>query len=600
MPIPTVLQPYSHAFGDTSLRFAGQLLQEFSADSPTDESDVLALGLAAALACEAQQEGHVCVDLSLAKLISRPPGVAPSPLTVPAIDQWKQALRTSPVVSTSNNDKPLVLDGNRLYLGRYWFYENFIASRLKALAAVSDTTQVSAHLLSESTAETDWQKVAVMVALRRRLTVISGGPGTGKTTTLVNILAALKTADHKLVISMAAPTGKAAGRMQEAVQAAVGTLSPELQPLMPNTAVTLHRLLGVKYGSIYFRHNHQQPLSADVVVMDEASMIDLAMMAKLLDALKPTARLILLGDRDQLASVEAGSVLGDICSMQGRVAAYSPGQAEGLQQAGMSVPVDANATALADSIVALQKSYRFADTSGIGRLANAINRGDKSAVKSVLTAGDYDDVHWLTADVSAELIKPMLVVHWRRVMQSASAAEALAAMNEFRLLTAVREGPRGVLQVNTLAEQLLRRAKLLDIPLDSEHYQGQPLMITRNDSVSGLANGDVGIVWPCDNGSLRFYYESEGAVRSLSTARLPDFSLVFAMTVHKSQGSEFNEVLLIMPDRPSPVVTRELFYTAITRAKQRVSVAVSGQVIDVAVTTTVQRSSGLAERLSSD
>lgn len=587
MPIPVSLKSYSHVFADTPLRFAGQLMLASPDSAPS-------IALAAALACHAQQQGHICVDLGNAEQFIKPvkgdQGVEP----LPELSEWRNALNRSSVVSDGAESKPLILEGDRLYLGRYWFYENFVAERLNALAS-SSAPEVA---MSPTNADPlDWQQVAVAVALKRRLAVISGGPGTGKTTTLVKILAALKTANPELDIALAAPTGKAAGRMQEAIQAAISALPNELQQQMPDTAVTLHRLLGVKHGSIYFRKNNTQPLGADIVVVDEASMVDLAMMAKLLDALKPTARLILLGDRDQLASVEAGSVLGDICALQGRDVEYSAAQSAWLDRLGLRVAISAGTSAIADSIVVLQKSYRFDDSSGIGHVARGINAGDFNATHTVLASDRFDDVQWRSVTRVAECLEEPVVAHWRRVMGSVDVVEALQAMTQFRVLLAVREGPFGVTQVNSLAIQQLRRANVLSIPVDAEFYAGQPIMILKNDPVTGLANGDVGLVWPDEAGELRFYCYIAGKLQSLSPVRLPSYETVFAMTVHKSQGSEFDEVLLILPDRPSPVTTRELLYTAVTRAKKKVVIAATKSVLESAVSTTVQRNSGLAERL---
>ncbi len=422
-------------------------------------------------------------------------------------------------------------------------------------------------------------------AMLARFCVITGGPGTGKTRTVALILALLfQEAAHRRqpmpCVALAAPTGKAAARLTEALQQAF-SVTPLLGSLgeapLP-AAVTLHRLLGLTPPASQPRFCAANPLHADVVIIDEASMIDLAMMAKLFAAVLPEARLILLGDKDQLASVEAGHVLGDIC------------------QAATAAPARGGVT----SFVALRKNFRFAQESGIQRLSLAVNEGDADEALAQLTGPATEGVigHPLPAPAALPgLLRERIVTAYRQTLES-SPTEGLRMAGAFRLLAAIRRGPYGVEHLNRLAEGALAAAGL--IQPNARQYRGRPIMILQNDYNLGLFNGAVGVVLPDPeaDGELRAFFAVEGGVRSIHPARLPGHETAWAMTVHKSQGSEFERVLLILPDRDHPVVTRELLYTGITRARQSAEIWFNASAVRAAIARQTVRFSGLRDALA--
>jgi exodeoxyribonuclease V alpha subunit len=573
------------------------------------------LRLAAALVSHRTGEGHVCADLAASAGRPLVEGVPDAPVA-PDLAAWMAALRTTSVVGSDGDDAPLVLDAaGRLYLRRYWVYERTLADDLLARAAAPagvdevGLARVAERLLPRDESPgsgTDWQRVAAVAAVLRRLCVISGGPGTGKTSTVVRLLALLAatTSPAPPRIALAAPTGKAAARLEAAVRAGRAALPlPEaLRAAIPEQASTLHRLLGARSDSPAVRHDARNPLAADVVVVDEASMVDLALMAKLVRALPREARLVLLGDRDQLASVEAGAVLGDLC---GPASGFSPDFAGRVERiTGERVPAgDGGASPLRDAVVLLRDSRRFAVSSGIAQLAAAVNRGDAEGALAVLTAG-HDDVAW----------RPLASRGWRaalcvaavegfvsyleRVRAGAVVPDVFAAFAGFRVLCAHRHGPAGVERVNRQLEESFVERRL--IRPHGSWYPGRPVMVTRNDYALHVFNGDVGIVLPDPAAPENVHLVFEGTddvPRCVLPARLPPHETVFAMTVHKSQGSEFDRVLLLLPPEPSRVVTRELLYTAVTRARGRVEIWATEPALRAAVASRIERSSGLRDAL---
>ncbi len=530
------------------------------------------------------------------------------------LEQWQAALNNSGLVGSGQGNSPLVLEGNRLYLRRYWQYQQIldqaIQQRLQPVRAdlpEALQAQLQSLFASKSPENPDWQKIACVLALRARFAIITGGPGTGKTTTLTKLLALLlKLANdesnntRKLVILLAAPTGKAAARVSESISKALEKLAvpDDLKQCIPKKASTLHRLLGSRHDSRHYVHDRNNPLVADIVIVDEASMIDLEMMASLLDALPESAQLILLGDKDQLASVEAGSVMGDLCHGAENQAYDEQTRAwirpyidEALHEP------DIVGSAINQQTVMLRYSHRFGEHSGIGQLAKAVNQGDAEQAQAILKdTARYQDLRriLLTHPADNHLKQLVLanagvddnrkpnarqgygyyldVIQRKRPTESTHynhwAKQVLDAFDTFQVLCALRRGAWGVEGLNQRMEQWLFPQQKPAL-----WYEGRPVMITRNDYNLGLMNGDVGMTLKDSTGKLRVAFPSEDSrddvkIIWISPMRLPDVEAAFAITVHKSQGSEFNHLALILPETRSPVLTRELVYTAITRAKE--------------------------------
>ncbi|MBK5968551.1 MULTISPECIES: exodeoxyribonuclease V subunit alpha [Thiorhodovibrio] len=539
-------------------------------------------------------------------------------LAAPPLEEWLACLRAAPLIGRPGERKPLILDdAGRLYLARFWYLEEQLADALRARLGQwredVDHGRLRAGLERlfppPAAGQIDWQRVAAALAVLRPVCVISGGPGTGKTRTVASVLALLQeqAGTLPLRIGLAAPTGKAAARLSESIAAQKGELdiAPEIRAAIPEDALTLHRLLGYRPGRASPQRGPDNPLHLDVLVVDEASMVDLSLMSRTLAALAPDARLILLGDRNQLSSVAAGMVLGDICG-RGASLSYSPAQLEVLAELGCAIPesdpmrqAPERQGGLADHIVELRKSWRFDDASGIGALATAVNAGDGARAAAVLQDPAFPDV--VRLDRGSEPLKRMmreqLAPIFREAIAAADPTKALQELNRFRILTAVREGPHGVNRLNTLAADVLESAGA--IARSGSFYPGLPLMITANDHAQRLYNGDVGIILPDADadGALRFWLQTSEGVRRLLPARLPAHETVFAMTIHKSQGSEFDNVLLVLPETDSPLLTRELLYTGITRAKKQAAIMAEPSEITSACTRRVERATGLFDAL---
>ncbi|HYV30297.1 MAG TPA: exodeoxyribonuclease V subunit alpha, partial [Candidatus Binatia bacterium] len=433
------------------------------------------------------------------------------------------------------------------------------------------------------------------------------GPGTGKTHTVGVLLALLleQARGQPLRIALAAPTGKAAARLQESIKKLKPGLpcGDEIKAALPEEAFTVHRLLGSLPDSACLKYNAENPLPFDVVVVDEASMVDLALMSKLFAATAPAARIILLGDKDQLASVEAGAVLGDIChgafDCQLPIADCRLGSIQPALP--LAFPPIANRN-LAGCIAQLRKNYRFGADNGILALSTAINRGDAERALELLSAAGKElaGIRWAalpTPNQMKERLREQVLGGFGDMLRAPDPRSALQGLNRFRILCALRQGPHGVETSNRLVELILAEAGL--ISTHSQWYSGRPVMVTRNDPHLKLFNGDIGIILPAGaTGEPRAWFlGADNALRSLLPLRLPAHETVFAMTVHKSQGSEFENVLLVLPDRVNPVLTRELVYTGVTRASRRVELWFTPPVFRAAVARRVERTSGLREAL---
>ncbi len=583
--------------------------------------------LGVALASRQTREGHVCLDLAefAGVPIIDPEGQSQmdarwasldlwaSTFRWPASEAWRSELLQSRLVSGADGVTPLVLVGSRLYLRRYFEHERRLAELLKArVCSEPEPTGIELadveRLFGALGPELDRQRLAAVLASVRPLVVITGGPGTGKTATVVKVLAlwaeqARRQNTPHFTVKLLAPTGKAAARLVESVKRAKLSLEAdaELKASISEEASTIHRALGSVGGSsTEFRHHRNNPLAADAVVVDEASMVDVALMRRLLEAVPARARLVLMGDRHQLASVEAGAVLGDISAGAGGMA-YSARLRETLEPLVGPIPVsEARSSPMADCVVELTRSYRFQGQSGIAKLAEAIREGDADAAAAALESTEFPDVSWVEVAEPARLgkaLNKLVREGYRTFCKSSEPQSALTALDEFRVLCAHRRGPFGVLSVGALVEELLGHARMLQ--KTGRWYAHQAILITHNDYQVRLFNGDVGVVLAGQAmGSLRAYFPGPDAkIRDISPARLPAHETVFAMSIHKSQGSEFEHVVLVLPEASSPLLTRELLYTGVTRAKKRVTIVGSSASLRAAVRRPVRRVSGLRDLL---
>ncbi len=560
-------------------RFAASLARPGHAD--------LAAGLTA-LVSLAVREGHVCLHLGDEGVRER--------LAALGLDGLDGCQDTG-AIGAPGSAMPLILDGERLYFSRFFRDEESLARAFLSLAA-APPRDIPADLLPDifrsSGSETDWQDVACFAAMRSRFCVISGGPGTGKTTTVARILAlaARMHAGTNFRIRLAAPTGKAASRMSEALAAAFpgGTLPPELDESLTQGAQTVHRLLG--WGAGGFSHHQGNPLPLDMLVVDEASMLDLELAARLLEALPEHASLVLLGDRNQLASVEAGAVLGNLCP-EDAVNAFSPAFAADAAKAGANLPEASRVSALTDHVVELKKSWRFGADSGIAALAACIVAGEAGKAAELLSQPHIDlemkECSGKTA-LTAEL-GPLVRAAFRGLGTETDPARAFETFGTLRLLSPVRQGPRGTEALNRLAREAL------GAPTGDGWYQGRPVMILENDYSLGLFNGDTGIALPVGD-ALRVFFPAPEGFTSFSPARLPRYETCYAMTVHKSQGSEFGHTVLILPEEACPILGRELLYTALTRARARFTMVGTMEQTTIAIQHPTWRDSGLYAKIN--
>ncbi|MGI8683766.1 MAG: exodeoxyribonuclease V subunit alpha [Acidimicrobiales bacterium] len=593
-------------------------------DLAGDGDDAVLLGVA--LAVRAPRLGNVCADLATARATVSTDAALPvdlQGLPWPDAQTWAQRLGASPLVASGDDgpvDRPLRLVGTLLYLDRYWRQERQIAADLLARSA-EPAPGVALDVLTAGLARLfdgespDLQRLAAATAVLRRLAVVAGGPGTGKTTTVARILALLDeqataAGARPLRVALAAPTGKAAARMEEAVHAeamAIDVSEDTRARLVALDGSTIHRLLGWRPGGRgRFRHYRGNRLPHDVVVVDETSMVSLSMIARLVEAVGTQARLVLVGDPGQLASVEAGSVLGDIVGPAAAGLRMRPEFRTRLGEvAGQPVPAtDAPPDAIVgDGIVVLRRVHRYGGA--VAELAEAIQRGDAEAAVGVLRGG-AGNVGWIDADLAvpgavARLapVRDTLVEAARRVTDSAAGGDgraALQALAATRLLCAHRRGPYGVAVWTEHVERWLAAA-IDGYGAGGRWYTGRPLLVTENDYGLRLFNGDTGVVVALEDGRAGAAFERRGELVHVSPSRLQAVETVHAMTVHKSQGSQFDEVTVLLPDPAAPILTRELLYTAVTRARRRLTVVGTEAAIRAAVGRPIARASGLERRL---
>jgi exodeoxyribonuclease V alpha subunit len=579
--------------------------------------------LAAALVSRSTGNGDGCLDLTAVAQKTIVFGQnAKNEIKPPELSQWIETLKQSRTVGIPGDVRPLILDNkNRLYLYRYWDYEQRLSTAIMARTHQDiDNIDLSAlrdglnRLFPENGNHPfNWQKVAAVMAAMKRFCVITGGPGTGKTFTMAKILALLLelTPGKMLHILLAAPTGKAAARIGESIKAAKKTLncSEQVIEAIPSEATTLHRMLKTIPGSPYFYYNAENQLHADVVVVDEVSMADLALTAKLFEAVKNDARIILIGDRDQLASVETGFVLADICDQE-NVQLFSTAFCQRFkditrQDMDISQKSLKDRPGLYDHMVALKKSYRFADTGGIGQCSLAVNQG-KIDEALYFIKNSPDQISWKKLsrpDDISRFLPETVIKGYSEYLNTSDPLTALALFNRFKILCAVKFGPLGVNEINRLTEETLIKNSLIERPHSPTFpwYRGRPVLITRNDYSLDLFNGDIGITLPAPelkSTDLYVYFAGvSGQVRRFHPHRLPEHETAYAMTVHKSQGSEFETILFIFPNQDYPVLTRELLYTGVTRARRRIMIWGTEKIIERAISRRIERTSGLKDAL---
>lgn len=546
-------------------------------------------------------EGHICVRLDDMES-----------------DAHKALLDEAMVASASSDTKqPFVLHNNRLYLQRYFNYETMILDRLQEF--IDSGKQVESKRIQDIRREsnfittlfkrrdteketTDWQQVAAISAVLNNFTIITGGPGTGKTTTVAKILSILFKINPDFKVALAAPTGKAATRMAESLRLSSSTFdrftAAKIETLAPQT---LHRLLKSRKDSPYFTHNRQNPLNYDLIIVDESSMIGVALFAKLLDAIPSKSRLIMLGDKDQLASVEAGSLFGDLCQAQTQLNLFSAERTFLINELNGNLPhpsfkdtEEVQRHPLFQHVVELKVSYRFSSEGGIGKFSKAIIN-NQQAVLDEFMFSDIDSQVEIDCLYSAELFQNFVAGYKNFILEN-DIKNALANLNDLRVLCAIKEGGQGLKAVNQSIEKYLEAKGLLD--LRAEFYINRPIIITSNNYELGLFNGDIGLIRPDETGAIKVWFEDgQGNLKAVYPGLIDRMETVFAMTIHKSQGSEFDKVLIILPQTENiAILTRELLYTGVTRAKSKVYLQGAMSVIKQTAENTVQRASGIAQR----
>lgn len=618
--------------GDASAlaRALGNLLAHRHAQAGGDPAATEAVRASAQAVAEADAQGHACWPVgaglsadeaaALIAQLQRSPVVQtemPTALTAQA-----QVAHTAPPAPASapwpQTDelslRPLVLDAQgRLYTQRYWQAECALAARWaqwQCAAPLVDDLAHAAMVLDRwfprPHAGLDAQRTAVALCLLRPAVVLSGGPGTGKTTTVVRLLAALTQLAPGLEVALVAPTGKAAARMQESVRQQLPALGLDAaaQARLPTLARTVHALLGIGADGIKPRHDHEHPLSADLVIVDEASMLGLMLAARLFDALKPGARVLLVGDHHQLASVESGIVLATLARTQ----SFSAATAQALAALGAPVApeaVDADddaALGSRDAVIWLTHSHRFAAAGPIARLALAIHGGEAAEVLAALHADDgaeNAEVQAMGAGDVGALVDAALAgyaPYLDAVRAAADPAAAFAAFERYRLLCAMRVGARGSVAVSAAIDQRVRAA--LEVGANAGWYHGRAVIVTRNDAALGVFNGDIGVCWATPGAGLRVHLRRpDGHWRTVAPARLDACEDAWALTIHKSQGSEFDAVDVVLPERPTRLVVRELIYTAVTRPRKRLRVWSSDEVLAAGIAARTVRHSGLDARV---
>ena len=638
-----VFGPFIEAgvFGEYEVQFAAAVLR---LQPGVGDEELLALAVAA----RAPRFGHVCTPLdALAVRLAELDGEETGDLPWPPADVWASSLTRSSIVSVAPEPaggplRPLVWDGDRLYLHRYWHYELAIADDLvrRCTSAPSDHSagwsgpdaddvdRVLDSLFgtdgAAGTDAPDLQRLAAQRALGPGVSIIAGGPGTGKTYTVARLLAAAHLVaagrGRTLSVALAAPTGKAAARMGEAVQAALEDLDLSdglggVGDLVAATApTTIHSLLGWE-DRTHFRHDRERPLPEDMVIIDETSMVSLPLMAKLLDAVRPEASVVLVGDPYQLASIEAGTVMSDVVGPAGRPETPEEPRATGSAEPGATVAVQTlwdslappvpepiGSGVLTDRVTVLRTMRRFEGDSTIAALADAVRTGDATRALELLEAG-ATDLRWVRPDDAEQLatVTGELVEVGEELVLAAARGDgpaALDAAGRVKVLAATRRGPNGMAEWTGRIEEGVARL-VADFHPDRRWHVGRPVLVTANDRVNGVFNGDTGVAVQGDDG-LEVALSSGDLLRRLAPSRLDRVETWWAMTIHKSQGSEFPHAVVALPEHQSPILTRELLYTAVTRARQRLTIVAGEEAVRQAIARPLTRASGLRSRLWPD
>ena len=544
--------------------------------------------VAAALVSKAHSLGHSCLPIDKFNDLLREASTAPSAL-LPGSDEFIAALKTSAWVGKSNGNRNtencvLVLDDNTIALKRYWAYEDRLASALQQRLAI-EINPISAAVQSYWTQLfsddiNSEQATAARRACEATFFLLTGGPGTGKTATIGRLLQLLHYQANEnstaLRIGLAAPTGKAATRLSESLRATLSPLESQSPSNIEQTGIetieakTLHRLLGSKPNSVQFQHDAQHPLALDVLIVDEASMIDLPLMCKLLEALPPQARLILVGDPDQLPSVETGNVLRACCD----AIAQRPDSGQHRSH--------------------LDRVYRQDADSDIGLAARMVLAGDSLNFIDGLQHGSYRGLHWQAANAQGleKIIQHQALLHYQKIQQAPSLEDAITLSKEFRVLCAARESSAGSIAINRFISDRLKKKT------ETDFYAGRLCLVTENTAREQLFNGDIGLCWPDEHGIMRVWVETAVGLKAWHPVNFPAHEDAFAITVHKSQGSEFDRVLLVLPDAKHRVLSRELLYTGLTRARKHIELLASQDSLSAAISRPNQRWSRLAQRLS--
>ena len=551
-------------------------------------------------------DGHICIAREDVQQADLPEGVK--------IDIPFTLLSSHELVAQDQPTQPMVLCQDKLYLQRYYQFETTILNRIisfkqngnhaqEVSQKLLEVKELTRSLFPATIGQPDWQFAAAISAVLNDFTIITGGPGTGKTTTVAKALAVLYSINkQKIKVALAAPTGKAASRMAEALKnnskKLTNDIAEKMGELLPST---LHRLLGTRKNNPYFRHDADHPLPYDVVIVDESSMIDVALFAKLLDAIGPGTKLILLGDKNQLAAVEAGSLFGDLCQAQQQVNLFGEERARLLNElcsvGATEFPAVTDTTASAhplfQQVIELQHSYRFSSDGGIGKFSRAVINNDESAIRSFF--GGNDETVTITDE---ENVLEQFAAGYEAYIRETDIKTALQKFNQLRVLCAIREGSSGLYQVNKRIESYLHAKRL--IQANTQFYEHMPVMITQNNYELELYNGDIGILRMDEEQQLKAWFEQpDGTLKGISPAYIPASEKVYAMTIHKSQGSEFDQVLVVLPGlENNQILTRELLYTAVTRAKQQLVILAAEDIILRTADLAVKRSSGLVDRLS--